>query len=110
MTTDGELRQQTGDFYKKRAISRDPSAPARWERMYWRSVKGKAKTFKQAEALFAYENGWYWPSRDWPFMPLDEADFYRKVPDVPMHRLIPKTTFEAPTLDIQQELSLHEGI
>jgi len=62
-----------------------------WEKMHWRSRTEKgARTFAAAEALFAMENFWRWPSRDWPFMPRNPLDFYRMVADVSMDRLIPK--------------------
>lgn len=89
--TDGSLRLMRGDIYKKRFICQRSDGPAIWERMFWRSRTEKgARTFRAAMALFAQENYWQWPSKDWPFMPIDEMDTFRLVGDVPFERLIPK--------------------
>lgn len=112
VSTDGKLRQMTGDFFKPRMVARGPQWQSRWEQMYYRSLKGKGiKTFKAAEALFAYENNWFWPDRSWPFMPINDVDFYAQVPHVPMHRLIPKPIVaEVRPADQPVGMFDHEGI
>jgi len=88
VSTDGQLKEMVGDIFKPRRISKDPRGPDIWEKMYWRSRKGKGtRTFRAACALFAIENNWSWPSPDWRFMPVDEMDFFKLVSDVPMERL-----------------------
>jgi superfamily II DNA or RNA helicase len=84
--TDGSLTELTGDIYKPRRLTKRPDAAKVWERMYYRA-RNANMTFRQAEALFAYENHWGWPPRTLPLMPRDERDFYRKVGDVPAERL-----------------------
>ncbi len=88
VTMQGELKELAGDIFKERRISTAKDGPAKWSQMYFRSLKGKGvKTFRAAAALFAYENYWGWPDKNWPLMPLFEEDFYRLVPDVPRERL-----------------------
>lgn len=88
VTADGELKELVGDIYKPRRISQKTNGPSLWAQMYFRSLKGKGvKTFRQAMGLFAYEQEWGWPDKNWPLMPLYEEDFYRLVPDVPRERL-----------------------
>lgn len=85
---DGELRQLKGDLFPPRRVSQRPDGPAIWKRMYYRSRTEKgARTFAAAMALFARENQWGWPNRDWPYMPVNPEDIYRKVADVPMSDL-----------------------
>ncbi len=88
VTMEGELKEMTGDIFKARRISTAKDGPAKWNQMYFRSLKGKGiKTFRQAFALFAYENYWAYPDKNWSFMPLYPEDEYRLVPDVPRERL-----------------------
>ena len=89
VTEQGELIEYQGDIFTPRRVSKRPDGPAKWKKMYWRSRTAKGKrTFAAAEALFAAENNSQWPDRHWPLMPKDPLDFYRKVADVPMDRLI----------------------
>ena len=89
VTVDGSLKLMTGDIYKPRVLCRRPDGPSLWKRMYHRGRSKKwDATFRQCEAMYAYENGWRWPDRSWPLMPLDPDDFARKVRDVPVERLI----------------------
>jgi hypothetical protein len=44
-------------------------------------------TFLQAEAKFAMDNGWHYPDRSWPLMPINEYDMYLPVARVPVERL-----------------------
>jgi DNA repair protein RadD len=94
--SNGQLKEMTGEIFVPHRITKRTDGAKRWERMYWRSrsLKGR-RTFKAAEALFAAENHWGWPDRRWPFMPLDDADFYLHVADVPMDRLIQKEVVNA---------------
>lgn len=88
VSTDGQLRELTGNIFKPRAVMKSEAGPELWRKMYWRSrTKKGARTFAAAFALFAYENQWQWPSREWPFMPLEDLDVFRLVADVPMERL-----------------------
>lgn len=88
VTMEGELKEMVGDIFKPRRISTARDGQAKWAQMYYRSLRGKGiKTFRQAMALFAYENHWSWPSKQWSYMPLFPEDEYRLVPDVPRERL-----------------------
>ena len=80
--TDGSLKEMGGDIFRPRRVSGQPDAAKIWERMYYRALKG-GRTFKQAEALFAMENNWGWPSHGLPLMPTNPLDWFRKVKDVP---------------------------
>lgn len=85
---DGSMKEMHGDIYKSRTVAKFPGAVDVWIKMYHRSLRGKGvKTFRAAEALYAYENKWQWPSRTWPYMPREYPDFFRLVPDVPRDRL-----------------------
>lgn len=86
--TDGTLKQMNGDIFKPRSICKDHRGPEIWKRMYWRSKSEKgSRTFRAAMALFAVENKFQWPSKQWPLMPRSPDDFFRLVKDVPMDRL-----------------------
>lgn len=85
--SDGTLKEMVGDVFKPRRVAKDYLQSA-WEKVYYRARKSKTRmTFFQAEALFAYENNWGWPSRTWRFMPHNPAEMARKVTDVPPERL-----------------------
>jgi superfamily II DNA or RNA helicase len=84
---DGNLKEMTGDIFKPRRISSSPDGPAIWREMYFRARSPKWNaTFKQAEAMYYYEQG-VWPDRRWPLMPKADHDFYRKVQDVTSEKL-----------------------
>jgi DNA repair protein RadD len=88
VSTDGELKELSGDIFKPRRISQHPQGAKIWERMYFRSRTGKGeRTFRAAAALFAYENNWSWPDPAWPFMPIEEFDWFQLVSSVPRERL-----------------------
>lgn len=88
ISTDGTLREITGDIYKPHRVFTRPSGPKRWEAVYWRARSKKwDATFRQAMAKFAEENYWQWPDRTWPLMPVEPLDFFRKVAAVEPHRL-----------------------
>lgn len=86
--SDGTLKEMTGDIYRPRRTCQAANAAALWERMYYRALSRKWNaTFRQAEARFAEENQWGWPSRDLPLMPVRPLDFFNRVKDVPPDRL-----------------------
>ncbi len=88
--SDGTLKEVKGDIFRARRIMHGPDAAKLWERMYHRARSKKWNaTFRQAETMFASENGWQYPPRDLPLMPKDPYDWFRRVSDVPAHALIP---------------------
>lgn len=85
--TDGAIKQMWGDIFPERVTKdRRPDAMKLWEKMYFRCLNRDA-TFRQGMALYAYENDWNWPARDWPLMPFADRDLFRKVSEVPRERL-----------------------
>lgn len=79
----GELKEHEGEIYKPRRVREFPNTQKLWESMYHRAKNSKNKmTFRQAMGLFRYENHYY-PPKTMPLMPVREADWYRKVRDVP---------------------------
>lgn len=87
---DGSMKEMRGDIYKPRRMTTQPRATVEkiWEKMYYRAKSQKWNaTFNQAEAMYAQENGWQWPPRDLPMMPVDPFDWFRRVADVPRDRL-----------------------
>jgi DNA repair protein RadD len=89
--SDGTLIEMTGDVYTPRKVDTRTDAAKAWEKVYWRARKSKkGMTFKQAAALYAYENGWCYPPPGLPFMPTNEADHYRLVRDVDFKNLTSK--------------------
>ena len=83
----GELKEVEGEIYKPRRIKQLPDTEQIWQKCYMRAKNSRnGMTFRQAEGLFFYENHYY-PPRDLPFMPKHEADWFRKVKDVPVNEL-----------------------
>lgn len=80
-----EARSPTPEESRNRVLRQDTAA--RWATCFFR-CKNSQQTFRQAEALFVKENG-YWPPRDLPYMPKNHHDWSRKVRNVPEHELIP---------------------
>ena len=78
---DGQLREHAGSTVRERRVTKDTTLIDAWRRMVYRSKKA-GRTFAAAEALFAMENGWYYPDRTWPMMPTNQDDFMRRVSDV----------------------------
>lgn len=74
---DGALREVEGSIVKPRFIKMKSDTQQLWERMYFR-MRRAGKTFRQAEGLFVHENH-YWPPRDMKLMPVDPADWWRKI-------------------------------
>lgn len=86
---DGTLKPVNGDVHKPRRIRRERDTEEKWKAMYHRARSKKWNaTFRQAEALFFYENH-YWPPHDLPLMPKDRGDWWRRAADVPCDGLIP---------------------
>jgi hypothetical protein len=85
----GKLKEMHGDILKPRRIYAKPDGVAKWERCYWRA-HNSGKTFSEARGLFCMENNYAWPSPDWPLMPVNEADLFSKVKDVPKAQLVSK--------------------
>lgn len=89
ITTDGQMKELSGDVFRPRRVTDRTDGPARWRNMYFRALSPKWNaTFTQAEAVFAKENNWGWPCRKWPLMPLSPDAIVRKVADVPTEQLI----------------------
>lgn len=85
---DGTLKPVHGDVHKPRRRKMLKDTADKWTKIYHRAKSRKwSGTFKQAEAIFFYENH-YWPPRNLPLMPRDSGDWYRKVAKVPMNSLI----------------------
>jgi hypothetical protein len=91
VTTDGELKHTTADYFPARRRSTFTDGPAvgawiiTWKRAC--SIKWNA-TFRQAEADYARNNKGFYPSQTWPLFPIDmDRDYYRRVLDVPVDRL-----------------------
>ncbi len=89
VTTDGELREMTGDIFAPRRPYKRPDGVELWKKMFWRSRTAKGeRTFRAAMALFARENFNQWPDESWPYMPIREIDKYRLVKNVPIENLV----------------------
>ena len=87
---DGTLKEMGGSVLPPRK-----EVPARledkllkvWLKMYWAAKKGKSgMTFRQAIGWFVQKEH-LWPPREWPKMPLDTVDEWKRVRDVPDSRL-----------------------
>lgn len=88
ISVEGSVKELGGDAFRPKRIMKDDRGPKIWERMYYRSRTEKGRrTFRAAAALFASENHFNWPDPNWPLMPVEEIDWYRFIPDVPMERL-----------------------
>lgn len=86
--SDGTLKEMKGDVFKPRRVATWPSAEADWKQTYYRAKNSRTKmTFFQAEALYAGEHNWNWPSRQWRMMPVNPADMARRVCEVSPERL-----------------------
>lgn len=83
---DGSLKIMEGDIFKRHFVNCKPNTMDIWRRTYFRA-KNSNMTFRQAEGLFVHENH-YWTPRNLPLMPTDPMDWFRKVKDVPIDRLI----------------------
>jgi hypothetical protein len=86
---DGTLIEQEGDLYRPKRVSQSKNVAQLWEQCYWRCKKS-GRTFRQAVALFQYENRGCRPPEGLPYMPWEPRDWFRKVAAVEYERLIPK--------------------
>lgn len=85
---DGSLKQIDATLYRKRSIDTRDGAKENWIKCYWRAFKSKnGMNFRSAMALYQAENSWQYPDPNWPFMPIETVDFFRKVSEVPRSRL-----------------------
>jgi superfamily II DNA or RNA helicase len=88
VSTDGTLREMSGDIFRQRPVCKSKTGADDWKKMYYRSKNFKGRrTFMAAMALFAQEHYFQWPNQEWPFMPFNEMDFFRHVSEVAMERL-----------------------
>jgi len=85
---DGSLREMNGDIFRKRRLL-EPTESAKKEwcgriHAIQRSKKPtvQSMTFAQAEVSFARDHDWKYPPRDFPMMPVNEADWFRPVKEV----------------------------
>lgn len=85
---DGSLKMVEASLFKKRTIDATPGGPKRWEKCYWIAFHSKTRmTFRQAIGLYQQNNYWKFPDSNWPFMPKEQLDLFRRVCDVPRERL-----------------------
>lgn len=82
----GEMKEVEGSLIKSRRVRQHLDTQEIWTRMYWGFRKNTDQTFNQLEGFFFREHGYY-PPRDLNHMPAVEADWYRKVKDVPNDRI-----------------------
>jgi superfamily II DNA or RNA helicase len=91
MQSDGKLFNMEGQIYTPRPVDTRTDAARDWEKVFWRARKSKkGLTYRQAFGLYAYEHAGLYPPAGLPFMPTNEADFYRLVRDVDFKNLTSK--------------------
>lgn len=90
---DGSLREMRGDIFKKRReLSHDQQIENEWSSRV-RAIRKSQKetvqsmTFAQLEATFARDHNWQYAPRTLPGMPMNEADWFRPIKDVPEEAL-----------------------
>lgn len=80
--TDGTLTNVHGDIYKPRRAAKDtPELHRKWTACVYR-CRNSGRTFNQARALFQRENYGQVPGPEFPMVPKQEGDWYRKVVDL----------------------------
>lgn len=91
----GALRHMPGDPVRVPRIDKRPRTEMEqhWEACWFR-CRHSDMTFAQARGLYIHECckrriGYVEPPMDLPRMPLDPLDWYRKIKDVPLGRLVP---------------------
>lgn len=82
---DGALVEMDGSPFYKRPVDNRPDTVKLWRSIYFR-CKRADMTFRQAYGLFQHEHR-YCPPRTLELMPLNAADWYRKITSVPTHNL-----------------------
>lgn len=90
VTVDGELKEMTGQIFRKRSYAKSGLARRDWIRLIlYRCRQGTRgeRTYRQALAAFAAEHRFQWPDPTWPLMPNVEMDRYLPVHEVPRERL-----------------------
>jgi len=93
LQADGSLREMKNDtFRERRRMSKSEKVINDWVgRIHGvrRSKKDTVKTmtFAQVEARFAQDHNWQYPPRGLPMMPIQDADWFRPVQQVPLERL-----------------------
>ena len=87
VTADGTLREQQGDIWRPRRRKDNEDFRKKWEAIVKYRGPKTDKTFRQYEVIFARENYWWYPCHDWPYMPIHELDWFRRIKDVPIERL-----------------------
>ena len=94
ITASGTLKMQSiGEFRQKRYQTKTERNMSEWRGRVLgvkRSRKPNVRmtTFAQLSARIALDNNYQYPGRDWPLMPKNQADFFRRICDVPMEKLI----------------------
>lgn len=85
---DGALKEMSGDIFRPRRTKLEPDTQRLWTAcvMRMKNAKGHPRTFREAQGLFVYENH-YWPPAGLDFMPTNEADWFRRIKDVPVQSL-----------------------
>lgn len=96
----GNLIKVDGDIYKAKKTKEKNDTAHIWSQCYCRMFHSD-RSFRQGEALFCLENH-YWPPKTLPMMPRDDDDWYRKVRDVPINRLIDPPVWLGPWVDKQK--------
>ena len=82
---DGSLIEVRGDYHKRRKVSTKSEEQKRWDREVAR-CKRSGRTFKQARGLYFKDYG-EWPPQTLNNMPIEAADWDRKVAGVPFEKL-----------------------
>lgn len=84
---DGSLQLVEGASFKPRRVKMKHDTEMLWQKMYHRAKSKKWNaTFRQAEALFFYENHYY-PPHTCNLMPREPGDWFEKVAHVPKEKL-----------------------
>lgn len=85
MQENGELREVAGDVFVPKVREQKNDTTKKWVAVYFR-CRNCGFTFRQAEALFYQDHG-YWPPKNLKFMPCTPVGWFRRVIDVPMKDL-----------------------
>jgi DNA repair protein RadD len=76
---DGSLQEHYGDPIRAKRTEMRSDTLKHWTAIYWRCFHAKKPmTFRQAEALFYQDHG-YWPPRNLPLMPREPGGWRRRV-------------------------------
>lgn len=101
---DGSLREMRGDIFRARRILNESQQLQQEWLSRVRAIRKSQKptvqgmTFSQLEAVFAKDHNWGYPPRTLQGMPINEADWFRPIKDVPDSQLTRKqySKVEAP--------------